>query len=141
MLFRSDEWSMEIVQQWTEKLSQFGIKILSLSDTIGVSNPLNISYLFKNLIPAYPHIEFGAHLHTEPHNWQEKVAAAYQSGCRRFDAALRGFGGCPMAKADLTGNMATENIVAYFDSQQVDLKINKSAFAQSLSLANEIFPH
>ncbi len=136
-----DEWNVEIVQKWTEKMSQFGIKIISLSDTIGVSNPENIRYLFEHLIPAYPHIEIGAHLHTEPKSWRGKVEAAYQSGCRRFDSAMRGFGGCPMAKDDLTGNMATENILSYFDSEQLDLKLDRNAFFNSLKLADKIFPH
>ena len=102
-----DPWSVEIVGQWAERLSKMGVDILSLSDTIGSSTPEVIDYLFKGLIMAYPNIEFGAHLHTTPTTWHEKVDAAYQAGCRRFDGAIQGFGGCPMAKDELTGNMPT----------------------------------
>ena len=100
-----DPWNVEIVGEWTEKLSKMGVEILSLSDTVGTSNPENIDYLFSNLIPKYQNIEFGAHLHTTPSTWFEKVDAAYNAGCRRFDGAIQGFGGCPMAKDELTGNM------------------------------------
>ena len=110
-----DEWNVEIVEKWVNQLVGMDIRIFSLSDTIGVSNPDNISYLFTNLIPLFPKVEFGAHLHTSPNNWKEKVAAAYLSGCLRFDAAIKGFGGCPMAKDELIGNMATENVLQFFD--------------------------
>ncbi|MFM9826108.1 hydroxymethylglutaryl-CoA lyase, partial [Flavobacterium sp.] len=92
-----DPWNIDIVSEWTEKLSKMGVKILSLSDTIGSSTPEAIKYLYTNLIPKYPKIEFGAHLHSTPDKWFEKVDAAYNSGCRRFDGAIQGFGGCPMA--------------------------------------------
>ena len=135
-----DEWNVEIVQKWVNELDKIGIRIFSLSDTIGVSNPQTIRYLFSNLIPAYPHIEFGAHLHTQPHNWKEKVEAGYESGCIRFDGALRGFGGCPMAKDDLTGNMATENMTHFFNAVGEDLGLNQSAFSESLMMTNSVFP-
>ena len=109
-----DPWNIEIVREWTDKLSNMGVKILSLSDTIGSSTPEVIQYLFSHLIPQYPKIEFGAHLHTTPEKWFEKIDAAYNSGCRRFDGAIQGFGGCPMAKDDLTGNMPTEKLLSYF---------------------------
>jgi hydroxymethylglutaryl-CoA lyase len=136
-----DPWNAEIVMDWTEKLSALGITIFSLSDTVGVSNPQSISYLFSNLIPAYPHLTIGAHLHTTPNTWREKVHAAYTSGCRRFDAAMKGFGGCPMAKDDLTGNMATENLVSYFSETNQSLSIDFQHFIRGLSMANEVFPH
>lgn len=136
-----DAWNAEVVMDWVNKLSQLGIKIFSLSDTVGVSNPQSISYLFSNLIPAYPHLEIGAHLHTQPHNWREKIHAAYTNGCQRFDAAMKGFGGCPMAKDDLTGNMATENLVAYFSEINKPLNIDFQQFIRALSLANDVFPH
>lgn len=135
-----DEWNVEIVQKWVDKLDKIGIRIFSLSDTIGVSNPQTIKYLFSNLIPAYPRIEFGAHLHTQPHNWKEKIAAGYESGCKRFDGALRGFGGCPMAKDDLTGNMAMENMTYFFNSIGEDLGLNQNAFSESLMMTNTVFP-
>ena len=107
-----DPWNVEIVGEWTERLAAMGVKILSLSDTVGSSTPEIISYLFTNLIAKYPHIEFGAHLHTIPNAWHEKIDAAYKAGCRRFDGAIQGFGGCPMAKDELTGNMPTEKCSA-----------------------------
>lgn len=135
-----DEWNVEIVGKWVEKLANMGIRILSLSDTIGVSNPENIRYLFSNLIPEYPTIEFGAHLHTTPTTWEEKVNAAYESGCKRFDSALKGYGGCPMAKDKLTGNMATENLLYYLDQKQVNHGLSYDYFHQSMELALDVFP-
>jgi hydroxymethylglutaryl-CoA lyase len=135
-----DPWNVEIVQKWVDMLVPYGIRIFSLSDTIGCSNPENISYLFGSLIPAYPDVEFGAHLHTQPHNWREKIAAAWGNGCRRFDGAMRGFGGCPMAKDELTGNMATENLVFFFDEMGEDLGVNRNAFGKSMAMALDVFP-
>ncbi|MDX5347359.1 MAG: hydroxymethylglutaryl-CoA lyase, partial [Hymenobacteraceae bacterium] len=103
-----EAWNTEVVGEFVQKLAKLQVPIISLSDTIGVSNPENIDYLFSNLIPAFPDIEFGAHLHTNSRTWEEKIDAAYKAGCRRFDGALRGYGGCPMAKDELVGNMATE---------------------------------
>ncbi|MEY3240892.1 MAG: hydroxymethylglutaryl-CoA lyase [Bacteroidota bacterium] len=135
-----DPWNVDIVYEWINQLVPLGIRIFSLSDTIGCSNPQNIAYLFSNLIPAYPDIEFGAHLHTQPHNWREKIQSAWESGCRRYDGAIKGYGGCPMAKDDLTGNMATENMIYYFDEIMADLPIDRSAFGRSMALAVEVFP-
>ena len=135
-----DEWNVDIVAKWTARLSDMGIKILSLSDTIGVSNYDTIAYLFSNLIPAFPTIEFGAHLHTTPDTWYEKVDAAYQNGCRRFDAAMRGFGGCPMAKDKLTGNMATENVVYYLDQKQIPHGLDSVHFNEAMQMVNDVFP-
>ena len=136
-----DPWNAEVVMSWVEKLAAFNIKIFSLSDTVGVSNPESINYLFQNLTPQYPNLEFGAHLHTQPHNWREKIHAAYNSGCRRFDSAMKGFGGCPMAKDDLTGNMATENLLSYFSEIHAPLTIDFQHFIRALSMANDVFPH
>lgn len=136
-----DIWNADIVLKWVKKLHEMGVRILSLSDTIGVANPQSIKYLFSNVIPAYPDIEFGAHLHTMPHTWREKVEAAYQAGCRRFDSAIKGYGGCPMAKDDLTGNMPTENLIQYFDEINADIEIDRKAFNKSMAIALEIFPH
>lgn len=136
-----DAWNAEIVQKWADELVAMGITILQLSDTIGVATPQSISYLFSNLIPHYPNIEIGAHLHTTPFTWKEKVEAAYQSGCRRFDGAIKGYGGCPMAKDDLTGNMPTENMVYYFDEVEADIKINHKEFGRAIQMAVDVFPH
>lgn len=134
-----DPWNAEIVSNWTEQLSNMGVKILSLSDTIGSSNPKEITYLFSHLIPAYPNIEFGAHLHTTPTTWYEKVDAAYKAGCLRFDGAIKGYGGCPMAKDDLTGNMPTEKLISYFNSQKADTNISAMSFEAAYNEALMIF--
>ena len=136
-----DPWNVEIVGEWTEKLSNMGVKILSLSDTIGSSTPDVISYLFSNLIPKYPKIEFGAHLHTTPDKWHEKVYAAYKAGCNRFDGAIKGYGGCPMAKDELTGNMPTEKLVSYFTAQKADTNIKPMSFESAYNKALEVFNH
>jgi len=135
-----DVWNSKIVIEWTKKLAGLGIEIIALSDTIGVSNPENISYLFKNIVPEFTNVEIGAHLHTTPTTWYEKVDAAYQNGCRRFDGAIKGFGGCPMATDKLTGNMPTENLISYFNEHQIDLAINQNEFNTSLIKANGVFP-
>ncbi|MDX1752364.1 MAG: hydroxymethylglutaryl-CoA lyase [Salinimicrobium sediminis] len=134
-----DPWDVEIVGEWTEKLSGMGVKILSLSDTIGSSTPEVIEYLFSNLIPKYPEIEFGAHLHTTPTKWFEKVDAAYRSGCKRFDGAIQGFGGCPMAKDELTGNMPTEKLLSYFTSKKSETNVKMMSFEASHNEATKIF--
>ncbi len=134
-----DPWNVEIVGEWTERLSNMGVKILSLSDTIGSSNPEIIEYLFSNLIPKYPDIEFGAHLHTTPSSWFEKVHAAYKYGCRRFDGAIQGFGGCPMAKDELTGNMPTEKLLSYFTQKKSDTNLNALSFESAYNEASKIF--
>ena len=135
-----DPWNVDIVGEWTEKLAQMGVKILSLSDTVGTSNPESIDYLFSNLIPKYPNIEFGAHLHTTPTTWFEKVDAAYKAGCRRFDGAIQGFGGCPMAKDELTGNMPTEKLLSYFTSNKMN-GLNAMSFESAYNEASKIFNH
>ncbi|MGQ3679245.1 hydroxymethylglutaryl-CoA lyase [Tenacibaculum discolor] len=134
-----DPWSVEIVGEWTEKLSSFGVKILSLSDTIGSSTPEDIDYLFSNLIPSYPQIEFGAHLHTTPTKWHEKVDSAFKAGCRRFDGAIKGYGGCPMAKDELTGNMPTEKLLSYFTANKVATNIKPMSFESAYNKALEVF--
>jgi len=134
-----DPWNIEIVGEWTEKLSNIGVKILSLSDTIGSSTPEVIDYLYANLIPKYAEIEFGAHLHTTPTLWHEKIDAAYKAGCRRFDGAIQGFGGCPMAKDELTGNMPTEKMVSYFTAAKANSGIQAMSFESSYNEASMIF--
>lgn len=134
-----DPWNIDIVSEWTEKLSKMGVKILSLSDTIGSSTPEAIKYLYSNLIPKYTHIEFGAHLHSTPDKWFEKVDAAYHAGCRRFDGAIQGFGGCPMATDTLTGNMPTEKLVSYFTTNKENTNINSLSFESSYNEALKLF--
>ncbi len=134
-----DPWNVEIVGEWTEKLARMGVKILSLSDTVGSSTPEVIDYLFSNLIPKYPDVEFGAHLHTTPDKWYEKVDAAYKAGCRRFDGAIQGFGGCPMATDKLTGNMPTEKLLSYFTAQKADTNLSAMSFESAYNEALKIF--
>lgn len=134
-----DPWSAEVAEQWVEALVKKGIEIISLADTIGIATPETIAYLFSHLIEKFPHVEFGAHLHTTPESWLEKIDAAYKNGCRRFDGAIKGYGGCPMAADDLTGNMATENMLQYFRHTHAKTGINKAAFRESVRMALKVF--
>lgn len=134
-----DPWNINIVGEWTEKLSDMGVNIISLSDTIGSSTPDVITYLFSNLISSYPKIEFGAHLHTTPNSWHEKVDAAFNAGCKRFDGAIKGYGGCPMAKDELTGNMPTEKLISYFTTQKVLTGIKPMSFESAYNQALKTF--
>ena len=134
-----DPWNVAIVGEWTEILAQKGVKILSLSDTVGSSTPEVIDYLFSHLIPKYPTIEFGAHLHTTPDKWFEKIDAAYHAGCRRFDGAIQGLGGCPMAKDELTGNMTTEKLLSYFTTQRENTHTSPMSFESAYNEATKLF--
>ena len=134
-----DPWNVNIVANWTEKLSDMGVNIISLSDTIGSSTPDVITYLFSNLISSYPKIEFGANLHTTLDSWHEKVDAAFNAGCNRFDGAIKGYGGCPMAKDELTGNMPTEKLISYFTAQKVNTGIKPMSFESAYNQALKIF--
>jgi len=135
-----DEWSFEIVQHWIKMLHGLDIGIFAISDTIGVSTPDNITYIYESLIPSFKDVEIGAHFHTRPDKWYEKLEAAVDAGCRRFDGAIRGFGGCPMAKDDLTGNMATENMVSYLQYNEMNLGLKQEELNLAIKMAGEIFP-
>ena len=135
-----DEWSIYIVAHWAEKLlKEFGINILSLSDTIGTSNPNVINWLFTKLINEFPDVEFGAHLHSSDSNFKEKIQAAYNAGCRRFDGSILGIGGCPLADDNLVGNIPTEKMIEIFEKKSENLSINKEALNNSLKIASKIF--
>lgn len=134
-----DDYNEEVVMSWTEKLINEGIRIISIADTVGMAKPHQISELLSQIIPKFPSIEIGVHLHATPDGITEKLEAAYDAGCRRFDGALKGLGGCPMADDELTGNMNTEIMLSWFEQQNVLPEINKEALQRSLSLANEIF--
>ncbi|MGZ3754773.1 MAG: hydroxymethylglutaryl-CoA lyase [Mucilaginibacter sp.] len=134
-----DEWSVDIVHSWTEKLVSEGISIIALSDTIGIATPYQISSIYPTLCREFPDTEFGVHLHSTPDTWFEKVEAAYQSGCKRFDSALKGYGGCPMAKDDLTGNIATENLIGYLQSQNVVTSLNLDKLQEAMDYSGRIF--
>jgi len=136
----NDPFDVKIVEQFVGILVTLGIEIISLADTIGVSNPENITFLFAELAKKFPSIELGAHLHSNPKTAVEKIDAAYKAGCKRFDGAIKGFGGCPMAKDDLVGNLATETIISYLTQNGAAPEINQEAFTKSLILADGIFP-
>ncbi|MFM7023811.1 MAG: hydroxymethylglutaryl-CoA lyase [Flavobacteriales bacterium] len=133
-----EDWSSEIVLEWALRLKEMGVGIMAVSDTIGSSNSASIKNLMGTLVKNLPGVELGVHLHSHPNNWEEKMQAAYEAGCRRFDGAIKGFGGCPMAKDDLVGNMATENIVSFLESKSHVLPINKSLFSEAQQMAIEI---
>ena len=135
-----DPYDSSIVEHFTSLLSTLEVKIISMADTIGVSKPDQIQYLFKTLVPKFPAIEFGAHLHSNPAKAIEKIEAAYLSGCQRFDGAIMGFGGCPMAEDELVGNLATETILAYLKSKNVSPDIDQVEFTNALMLADSVFP-
>ena len=134
-----DAWSPEVVTDFTRQLSALGVRIVALSDTVGASTAATITPLFSALIPAFPSIEFGAHLHTTPGSWREKVSAAYAAGCRRFDGAIGGIGGCPMAADELTGNMATENLLDFLAEKEVESGLDLEAFGRARAMATSVF--
>lgn len=134
-----DPWSEQVVFQWAEKLVEMGITIISLADTVGLATPDQVGTITDYLIKALPDTEIGVHLHSTPVNWKPKVDAALQAGCLRFDGALKGIGGCPMANDDLVGNMNTELMIAHFESLGILPPLDKKALMESLRVADEIF--
>lgn len=134
-----DEWSVEVVEKWTQKLYDLGIRDIAFADTVGISNTENINYLFSNIAPLFKEIEFSAHLHSTPEQRIEKINAAYKAGCRKFDVAIKGYGGCPMAADDLTGNISTESLLFYLDDNMVEHTIDQNKFNQSMLLSSKIF--
>lgn len=134
-----DPWSEEIVEEWVVKVKAMGVKLISLSDTVGTADADTIQRIFSYLIPKYPDIEFGAHLHTHPKSWYDKVNAAYTAGCRRFDSAIKGFGGCPMAKDELVGNLPTEKLLTYLTDRQIPNNIQTTAFENAYNEAQRVF--
>ena len=134
-----DEWNYEIVEQWTEILANKGVKILSIADTVGISTPEKISGILPKLISGYPEIEIGIHLHSTPSDRLKKIEAAYQSGVKRIDAALKGFGGCPMAADDLTGNIATEDVISFLTAKGEQLNLNMEKWNETIIFSSQIF--
>ena len=134
-----DEWSTEIVQHWASALVEKGVKILALSDTTGVSTPEKISTLLPALINRFPQAEIGLHLHSTLEKRLEKIKAAFESGCQRFDSALKGYGGCPMAADDLTGNMATEDVLQYLKAQNIETGLNMDKFHEAMQFSSRVF--
>jgi len=136
-----DVYNADILLHWADKIAALDISIISLADTVGVATPADISFALNGLIPAYPTVEFGVHLHSAPANIYQKLQAALNAGCARFDGALKGIGGCPMAQDDLIGNMPTEQIISFLELQQIPTGINPAALQQSLQMADKIFVH
>jgi hydroxymethylglutaryl-CoA lyase len=137
-----DPYSPEIVEQWVSRLAGLGIGTFMLSDTVGVATPDIINRLFSDLITAFPNLQFGAHLHTAPHNWRVKIDAAYHSGCKRFDSVIKGYGGCPMADDELIGNMPTEHLINYFNPHKdFGSAFSLKAFEMALREAGNVFVH
>ncbi len=134
-----DEYNTDIVMQWINKLIGLEIKILSIADTVGLAESYQITSILNKLIPQYPYIEIGVHLHSTSLNWKLKIDAALQAGCKRFDGALKGIGGCPMANDDLVGNMDTELMIPYFEKLSLLPDLNRDALQKALILANKIF--
>ncbi len=136
-----DPYSPDVALEWADTFAGMDINILSLADTVGVAKPDTIAALFSKLIPAYPAVEFGAHFHSTPWAWEEKIAAAYNNGCRRFDSALKGIGGCPMAQDELVGNIATENIAAWCASLDIPMPFGLEAVGEAAKKAEQLFRH
>lgn len=133
-----EEWNIGLVKDWAQKFADIGVTRINLSDTTAVANPEDVNELFKTLIPKYPEIEFGAHFHSEYNEWFPKVDASYQNGCRRFDGAIKGFGGCPMAKSDLVGNIPTEKLITYAESVKAEHGLDLFAFESAYNSALKI---
>ncbi len=134
-----DEWNTDVVIHWAKELSWRGIQTIALADTVGVSTPDTITQLFSSLIPEFTRVNFGAHLHTTPETWREKVDAAWNAGCRRFDSAVKGYGGCPMAEDKLTGNMPTEKLLSFFEEKKIETGIKMKEFEKALTAADSVF--
>jgi len=136
-----DFWNTEIVEEWVDILSKLGVKIIALSDTVGISSPEIIHDLFATLIPKYPDVEFGFHLHTTPNAWRERIASAFTAGCRRFDTVLNGIGGCPMSGMEMIGNLKTSYLFSYLEDNNHKINdIDKAAFADAYMKASKVFP-
>lgn len=134
-----DAWSPEIVFEWVNRIAAMGVPIISLADTVGLATPEQVYSMTSYVVEKLPHHEIGVHLHSSPHNRHEKIEAAWKAGCRRFDSAMKGVGGCPMANDDLVGNIDTEWLISYLEQYDNLPTLNKSALAKSVNLANEIF--
>ncbi len=135
----NDEWSDRIAIDWCKKLVGLGVNDISLADTIGVAKKDDISTIFESCLQEMPGVEFGAHFHTRPDNYLQNISAAYEAGCRRFDSAIKGFGGCPFATDELTGNLPTESLIAYLDQIGENMSVNKAKFEEAYMMAGRIF--
>ncbi|MEM6805166.1 MAG: hydroxymethylglutaryl-CoA lyase [Bacteroidota bacterium] len=138
-----DPWGPEVAEKWVEEMSRLGIRIINLSDTIGVAEPKIIKDMFQSLQNSFPEAELGAHFHSHPTTRIEKLRAAWEAGCKRFDVALQGYGGCPFAEDDLVGNIATESLIAFCQSEDISFRLDEEKLAAASSLIPQIFlaPH
>jgi len=134
-----DVYSEEIVFNWISKIVELGVETISLADTVGLANPDQVYSMTKYVVDEFSHIDIGVHLHSRPDSWKEKLDAAVNAGCKRFDGALKGFGGCPMANDDLVGNMRTEWMVNHFKEKKMMKDLDNDALGKSLQIASEIF--
>ena len=134
-----DIWNDEIAVKWVAKIASMGIKSIALADTVGIAQAKDVKYMFEAVIPTFPLVNFGAHLHCTNENWYDKVAAAYHAGCRNFDAAMKGFGGCPMAEDELIGNLATENLMSFLYEKEISSNVNLEYFNKALTKAGSVF--
>lgn len=134
-----DAYNADVAISWVGRLSELGVRTIAMADTVGVANPETISYIFGQLIPAFPEVHIGAHFHSTAATWEEKIQSAYDNGCLRFDSALKGIGGCPMAKDELVGNIATENMVSWCEQNGIPLSLNAAAFREAMTIADRIF--
>jgi len=134
-----DPWNLDIVNEWVLKLSEMGVNTISLSDTIGSSNPESISSIFESVLKNHNNIEFGAHLHSEPETSYNKIKSAFEAGCRRFDSVIKGYGGCPMTSNQLVGNIPTEKLVSFLEKKKVSTKINLSKFEECYQLSSDFY--
>ena len=135
----NDLYDEDIVFNWVEKLVELDVEIISLADTVGVASPEQVYDMTSYLIESLPSTEIGVHLHSTSENWHQKLEAAVKAGCKRFDGALKGIGGCPMANDELVGNMNTEWMISYFERNNMAKDLNKEALAESLRIAGQIF--
>ena len=134
-----DVWNLDIINHWIYKLKDLGVNIISLSDTIGSSNPESIRSIFNSVLKNHSDIEFGAHLHSNPNSWHDKIHSAFEAGCRRFDGAIGGYGGCPMASNQIVGNMPTEKIISFLKTQKTSNNINSLRFENCYNQSLEVF--
>ena len=134
-----DEWNYEIVENWADVLVGKGVEIISLADTVGISTPEKIKAILPKLISKFSDKEIGIHLHSTPTERFEKIEAAYDCGVKRIDSALKGFGGCPMAADDLTGNIATEDVISFLNSKGEGLNLNMEKWSEAMVLSGKIF--
>ena len=134
-----DDYNAEVAINWVRKLTALGVKSIAMADTVGVADPPNITYIYNHLIPEFKDINIGAHFHSAPDKWEEKIQAAYNAGCLRYDSAIRGIGGCPMAEDELVGNIATENIIDWCTRNDILLNLNEAAFSEAWEMAGRIF--